>query len=169
MEMRQLWRAAVAVGMLWLLAACAGTTEVVESQNKARSPSQARIYFLRNKGVVPTLAAPDVKINGQKVGSIATGTYFSVDRPPGSYTFGVMGGLDIDGFETTVQLSAGQTYYFEIGPKTNGSPGQNLLVPALAGTAGTPTAGRGLIAAYRFYTLDAAAGAAEIEKLKTAR
>src|SRR6185503_19699383 len=88
-EMRKIWRAAVAVGMLWLLAACAGTTEVMESQGKARSASQARLYFLRNTGVVPSPSAPDVKINGQNVGSIATGTYFSVDRPPGSYTLAI--------------------------------------------------------------------------------
>jgi hypothetical protein len=44
-----------------------------------------------------------------------------------------------------------------------------VLIPVMAGTAGTPVEGSSFITAYRFYTLDAAAGAAAVGKLKAAR
>ena len=43
----------------------------------------ARLYFLRENGVLASETG--IKIDGQPVGSVSKGFYFSVDKPPGRY------------------------------------------------------------------------------------
>jgi hypothetical protein len=48
-----------------------------EPQSKQQGPRLARLYFLREKGLWATEAG--IKIDGQPVGSVSKGFYFSVD------------------------------------------------------------------------------------------
>jgi hypothetical protein len=91
------------------------------------------LYFLREKGLWATEAG--IKLDGQPVGSVSKGFYFSVDRPPGRYRITCVNPVSMD-YEAEVQIEGGQTYYFGIGTPQTGAPGQDLLNQAVSGSSG---------------------------------
>jgi hypothetical protein len=109
------------------------------------------------------------KIDGQPVGSVSKGFYFSVDRPPGRYRINCVNPVSMD-YEAEVQIEGGQTYYFGIGVPQTGAPGQNLLNQAVAGSSGqqlSPTSP--LMSGFSgaaLYQIDVAEGPAVISQLK---
>ena len=104
-----------------------------EPQSKPQGGRLARLYFLREKGLWATEAG--IKIDGQQVGSVSKGFYFSIDRPPGRYRITCVNAVSAD-YETEVQIEGGQTYYFGIGVPQTGAPAQNLLNQAVSGSSG---------------------------------
>lgn len=136
-------------------------------QPKRRDARTARLYFLREKGLIGTEVG--IKIDGRSVGSVDKGLYFSVDRPPGRYRISCVNPVSMD-YETEIQIEGGRTYYFGIGTSQVSAPGQNLLNQALAGSSGQqmqPTSP--LMAGFSgaaLYLLDATEGAAAISQLK---
>ena len=56
-----------------------------ESQAADIPAGQGRIYFFRKSGMGGVAIRPAILLNGQSVGTSAPGTYFYVDRAPGSY------------------------------------------------------------------------------------
>jgi hypothetical protein len=136
-----------------------------EPQSKRQGARLARLYFLRERGLWATEAG--IKIDGQPVGSVSKGTYFSVDRPPGRYRITCVNPVSMD-YEAEVQIEGGQTYYFGIG--THETPGQGLLLQAVAGSSGrqlpsTSPLMSGFSGAVLFQ-IDAAEGPAVISQLK---
>jgi hypothetical protein len=152
--------------LLWPVApaAAAATTPAVTAKPAPQAPSQATIYFLRPNGIVG-LGAPDILIDGQKVGELSPGTYFVVNRPPGHYTIESQGSIFHTSWQSEVDFAAGQIYFLEIGPQTTGAPGSDLLNMIFTSTSGRQLPGHGLFN-YVFYSLDAEHGRAEIAKLK---
>jgi Protein of unknown function (DUF2846) len=145
------------------LASCFQTT-AVESHVQPLDAHQARIYIIRQPSVLSSLGAPDIKVDGRLVGTLAVGSYLVVDRPPGSHRITVYGALDSVGFETEMAVGPGVSYYLELGPivKTN-IDGFRL---DSMGITGQPVAGHGgPNSPYMFYSLDAASGAASVAKL----
>ena len=137
-----------------------------EPQSKQHGTQLARLYFLREKGLWATEAG--IKIDGQPVGSVSKGFYFSVDRPPGRYTITCVNQLSTD-YEAEVQIEGGQTYYFGIGVLQTGAPGQNLLNQAVAGSSGRQLPSTSLKSAFSgtaLYQIDTAEGPAVISQLK---
>jgi hypothetical protein len=135
-------------------------------QSKQQGARLARLYFLREKGLWATEAG--IKIDGQEVGSVSKGFYFSVDRPPGRYRITCVNAVSAD-FETEIQIEGGQTYYFGIGVPQTGAPGQNLLNQAVAGSSGRQLPSTTLmsgLAGGALYQIDAAEGPAIIGQLK---
>jgi hypothetical protein len=136
-------------------------------QTKPRDARLARLYFLREKGLVGTEVG--IKIDGKPVGSVSTGLYFSLDRPPGRHRIACVNPISMD-YETEIETEAGKTYYFGIGTPQVAAPGQNLLNQALAGSSGQqmrPTSA--LMAGFSgaaLYQIDAAEGPAIISQLK---
>lgn len=170
--MGQLYRIVVAFCLALQLAACAGTS-AIESQSKQRDARLARMYFLREQGVLGALggAAPaaEIRVDGKPVGAVTNGSYIFVDRSPGLYKLSVQAGISL-AFETEAQVEAGRSYYFNIGVPRTGAPGTDLLNRAYAGGGGQQMRGQsplssGFSAAVLF-DLDPAAGAAAIEHLK---
>jgi len=170
--MGQLYRIVIAFGVALQLAGCAGTS-AIESQSKQRDSRLARMYFLREQGVLGALggAAPsaEIKVDGKPVGAVTNGSYIFVDRSPGLYKLSVQSGISL-GFETEAQVEAGKAYYFNIGVPRTGAPGTDLLNQAYAGGNGQQMRAQnplspGLSAAVLF-SLDPVAGAAAIEHLK---
>jgi len=105
------YRVVVACCLALQLAACAGTS-AVESQTKQKDGRLARLYFLREKGLIGALggtgAGAEIRIDGKSVGTEANGSYIFVDRPPGRcYTLSVENKVSM-AFETEVQVEAGQ-------------------------------------------------------------
>jgi hypothetical protein len=139
----------------------------VEPQSKQQGARLARLYFLREKGLLVTEAG--TKIDGQPVGSVSKGYYFSVDKPPGHYRITCVNPVSAD-YEAEVQIEGGQTYYFGIGTPQTGAPGQNLLNQAVSGSSGRqlpPTSP--LMAGFSgaaLYQIGAAEGPAVIGQLK---
>jgi hypothetical protein len=139
----------------------------VRPQPKLRDARIARLYFLREKGLVGTEVG--IKIDGQPVGSVAKGLYFIVDKPPGRYRIACANPISMD-YETEIQIEGGRTYYFGIGTPQVSAPGQNLLNQAVAGSSGEqmrPTSP--LMAGFSgaaLYQIDAAEGPAVISQLK---
>lgn len=138
-----------------------------ESQSQQQRARLARLYFLREKG----LWAPEagIKIDGQPVGSVSKGFYFSVDRPPGRYRITCVNPVSMD-YEAEVQIEGGQTYYFGIGVPQTGAPGQNLLNQAVAGSSGQQLSSTSpLMSGFSgaaLYQIDVAEGPAVISQLK---
>jgi hypothetical protein len=136
-------------------------------QTRPRDSRLARLYFLREKGLVGTEVG--IKIDGKPVGSVAQGLYFSSDRPPGRYRIACVNPISMD-YETEIEIEGGTTYYFGVGTPQVAAPGQNLLNQALAGSSGQqmrPTSP--LMAGFSgaaLYQIDAAEGAAVVSQLK---
>jgi len=155
--------------MLLAWCACGITTAAAQSQPSPRDQRFARLYFLRQSGVLGDLGARGkVMINEQVVGILAAGTYFHVDRPAGRYKLRVQPTVQVllpNFFETEMTLAAGQIYYFEVGAATSPT-GAGFMNAIMAGNAGKRMNGRSFNNSYQFNSLDNAAGAAEISKLK---
>jgi hypothetical protein len=138
-----------------------------EPQSKQQGVRLARLYFLREKGLWATEAG--IKIDGQPVGSVSKGFYFSVDRPPGRYRITCVNPVSKD-YEAEVQIEGGQTYYFGVGTPQTGAPAQNLLNQAVSGSSGRqlpPTSP--LMSGFSgaaLYQIDVAEGRAVISQLK---
>jgi hypothetical protein len=139
---------------------------VAAPQSKQQGARLARLYFLREKGLWATEAG--IKIDGQAVGSVSKGFYFSVDKPPGRYRIICVNSVSAD-YETEIQIEGGQTYYFGIGVPQTGAPGQNLLNQAVAGSSGRQLPSTSLMSGFAggaLYQIDAAEGPAIIGQLK---
>jgi Protein of unknown function (DUF2846) len=138
-----------------------------EPQSKQQGPRPARLYFFREKGIWATEAG--IKIDGQPVGSVSKGFYFSVDKPPGRYRITCVNPVSAD-YEAEVQIDGGQTYYFGIGTPQTGAPVQNLLNQAVSGSSGRQLPPSSpLMAGFSgaaLYQIDAAEGPAVIGQLK---
>ena len=138
-----------------------------EPQSRHQGARLARLYFLREKGLWATEAG--IKIDGQSVGSVSKGFYFSVDRPPGRYRITCVNPVSTD-YEAEVQIEGGQTYYFGIGTPQTGAPGQDLLNHVVSGSSGRQLRSTSLLMAgfsgAALYQIDAAEGPAVISQLK---
>lgn len=163
---------AICLAVQSVLGGCAGPS-ALESQVKQRDARLARMYFLREARLVALygrVATTEIKIDGKPVGAVIGGTYFFVDRPPGTYKLSADTGPLAMAYEAETRVEAGQTYYFGIGTPQTAAPGQNLLNQAVGGSSGEqmrPTSPfMGGFSAAAFYQMEAATGAAAIAELK---
>ena len=172
--MRQIISWCLTLCVIALFGGCASSQSVetalesqTQSQSKPRDARHARLYFLREKGLIGTEVG--IKIDGKPVGSVAKGLYFSVDRPPGRYRISCVNPISMD-FETEIQIEGGRSYYFGIGTPQVAAPGQNLVNQALGGSSGRQMrATSPLMAGFSgaaLYQIDATEGATVIRQLK---
>lgn len=94
------------------LAACAGGPKYSEMQNTIPNlaANTGRIYIYRT-AVVGFAIQPDVKIDGEVVGSAKPDGFFYVDRPPGDYTITTSTEVKRS---LTLTLASGQTRYVRL-------------------------------------------------------
>ena len=96
--MGPLYRIVLVFCAAFQLAACAGTS-AIESQSKQKDARLARMYFLREQGVLGALGgsapAAEVKVDEKSVGAVTNGSYIFVDRPPGLYKLSVQAGISL--------------------------------------------------------------------------
>src|SRR6185295_13144796 len=125
--------------------------------------SPAHLCFIRYPSVLSGYGAPPIKVNDKPVGELAAGSYFVVQRPPGTYKITVQ---DFSkACETDVRFEPGMSHYFELGPVVRMNADE--FVAASMGVTGRPVPCRsGGDSRLMFYSLDSAAGAAAIAKLK---
>ena len=76
----------VTAALLLPLSGCATGAKYTEvaSTLPPLAPSQGRIYFYR-PSALGTAVQPDIKLNGQKVGTAKPHGFYFVDRAPGNY------------------------------------------------------------------------------------
>jgi len=149
-----------------VLSGCLETsTTTYESQSQTLDGRQARLHFIRHPSVLSRIGAPDVKVDDKLVGELGVGTYFFVDRPAGTHKITVYGAMDSVGCQADVRVEPGMSYYFEMGPIVHTNmDGFNLNSMGITGQP-VPCVRSGN-SPYMFYSLDPAAGAAAITKLK---
>jgi hypothetical protein len=84
---RTFLKLAVLAASAALLAGCA--TGMKHEQMASSMPSlkagQGRIYFLRSSSPLGAAVQPDIRLNGEVVGSSRPGGFFYLDRPAGNY------------------------------------------------------------------------------------
>lgn len=149
-----------------MLTACLETsTKTYEPQSQALDNRQARLHFIRHASVLSRIGAPDIKVDDKLVGELGVGTFFFVDRPAGMHKITVYGAMDSVGCQADVRIEPGMSYYFEMGPIVHTNmDGFNLSSMGITGQP-IPCTKSGN-SPYMFYSLDPAAGAAAIAKLK---
>jgi Flp pilus assembly protein TadG len=107
---RQMLKFAAAAAAL-ALAGCAATGakyDQVAASMPALKANEGRIYFMRDTGVWGAALRPDIKLNGQVVGTSQQSGFFYVDRPAGNYT--VTAATETEK-TLTFALAAGETKY----------------------------------------------------------
>lgn len=140
----------------------------VRFQPKPQDARLARLYFLRERGY-PGMAT-SIKVDGQTVGSVSKGFYFSVDRPPGRYRLASVNPLAMD-YESEIQIEAGRSYYIGLGVLQAGPTFQNVVNQTFAGSSGEqmrPTSAlMAGFSAVALYQIDATQGPAILSQLKS--
>ena len=102
-----------------LLAGCATGGARYADVNVAApklAPDRGRIYFYRSTSFVGVAIQPDIKLNGESVGSAAPGGFFFVDRTRGNYV--ASSATEVES-KLAFPLAAGETKYV----RTSISPG----------------------------------------------
>jgi len=102
-----------------LLAGCATGGARYADVNVAApklAPDRGRIYFYRSTSIVGVAVQPDIKLNGESVGSAAPGGFFFVDRTRGNYV--ASSATEVES-KLAFALAAGETKYV----RTSISPG----------------------------------------------
>jgi hypothetical protein len=92
-------------------------TAPLESQTQVQDKRHARIYVLRESSLLYSGGAPNVKINGQNVGTVASSSSFFVDRPPGSYVITLETPLVPGRYAANVTMGAGAVHYLKVAPE----------------------------------------------------
>lgn len=98
-----------------LLSACASGPKFadVEKSIPTMKPGEGRIYFFRSNSMMGAALQPDLRLNGQVVGSSKPGGFFYVDRPAGNY---VASAATETEKTASFKLEAGETKYLRTSP-----------------------------------------------------
>jgi len=151
----------VSLGILLLSAAC--STTALESQSKTQDARQARVYFLRSTVTIGGVAAV-IKVNDQKVGTLANNSHLFVDRDPCRYKLSVETPMETGRYSTTVQLRPSSTYYVALEQRPEFIAGMMVagVAAGIVEQANAPeNSGR-----FKLTLLDQNAGAAMLQRLK---
>jgi hypothetical protein len=143
------------------------------AQAKPKDSRQARLYFLREKGIFGAMggiaASSEILIDGKSV-KVEMGSFFVVDRPPGLAKIASHMKMSMTDYEIEIPIEAGKTYYFGVGTQRTGPPVQDLLNQAIAGSSGqqirSSSPFKSAFAGAGLFRLEPAAGAGAIEKLR---
>jgi Protein of unknown function (DUF2846) len=163
----------ISIGFLlfWPLvtAAAAAPSSGMKAKPPAAAGGHATIYFLRPSGflnLAKFTSPPAISFDGHKIGELPTGAYFIANLAAGHHTLGAKGSFLDGGRDTEIDLTAGQTYFLEIGTRQTGAPGQDLANMLVSGVRGRELPGHGFLGDIAFYQIDAEHGRAEIATLK---
>lgn len=109
--MKSLFKTAVLICVLFSLGCASGPKYAEVAQTiPDLSPDQGRIFIYRNS-VLGAAITPDVKLNGEVIGSSAAKGFYFVDRSPGAYK--MMTSTEVDRSLSFV-LEAAQTRFVRL-------------------------------------------------------
>lgn len=89
-------------------------------------PGEGRIYFLRSSSMLGAAVQPDIRLNGQVVGTSKPGGFFFVDRPAGNYVAAASTETEKTASFT---LQAGETKYIRSSVSMGALVGRVILEP----------------------------------------
>ena len=102
-------------GVALLAVGCASGPKYSEMAAKMPNlkPGDGRVYFYRESSMMGAAVQPDIRLNGQVVGTSKPGGYFYVDRPAGTYVAAASTETEKTASFT---LDAGETKYLKSAP-----------------------------------------------------
>jgi hypothetical protein len=172
-------RPAAALGVLFLVAACAtappgdmnvpaGTSApavntsapALTTSIKPQSPQQTRIYVLRDPEVHSELAYPGIKIDDQSIGDLAPAKFLFADRAPGQHVVAVY--LLHNYYPLTLTTRPGSVHYVRL---TLRPAIETLLLSSGLLIAAAERAATGRSGAYILIEMSEAEGRALMQKL----
>ena len=110
-------RRTLMVATLFLvLAGCATTGKEYSEMQSSVSPlkqGEGRVYFYRESSMVGAAVQPEIRLNGDDVGTSTPGGFFFVDRPAGSYQ--AHAATEVDRM-ISFTLADGETKYIRTSP-----------------------------------------------------
>jgi hypothetical protein len=132
---RDFLRFAVAAACIAVLAGCASGVKYKEMESSIPSlqPDQGRVYFFRSASMLGAAVQPDIRLNGEVVGTSKPGGFFFVDRPAGNYMASTSTETEKSASFT---LQGGETKYLRT------SPSFGLLVGRIVVELETPEKAR---------------------------
>jgi len=85
--MNMLYKAVSVTTLALLMTGCASGPKHAEVKSSIPeiAADKGRIYFYRSSSMVGAAIQPDIKLNGEVVGTSVPGGFFFVDRTPGNY------------------------------------------------------------------------------------
>lgn len=112
----------------------------------------------------------DVVVDDKRVGKVASGSYLSVDRPPGRHKITIKPLIDVASAEHEFHAEAGRSYYFVVNIKGGTSAvvsgGFVMAIPMPGTSVGKPVGERNFMSGIYLGALDDAAGKAMLTDLK---
>jgi hypothetical protein len=165
----QTLRALLFALLMGLPAADALAASAREATRTASGSGGATIYFVRAPGI-KGFWVPDIVVDNQKIGALLPASVLVAHRPTGHHTIDIPAFSILSGsLHSEIDITAGQTYYLELGPYAD-APGTHLLMALMSGGAGArgkmlPGSGG---SSWRFYEVDAELGRELIGKAKSA-
>lgn len=114
--MKAILKLATAATMVAVLAGCAASGakyDEVASSMPSLKADQGRVYFLRSSSMVGAAVQPDIRLNGEVVGTSKPGGFFYVDRTAGNYTASTSTETEKS---ASFSLAAGETKYLRTSP-----------------------------------------------------
>ncbi len=157
------------MGLMAATDASAANAGDATAKPKPSGAGGATIYFVRAQGI-KGFWVPDIVVDKQKVGALLPASVLVAHRPTGHHTIDIPAFSVLSGsLHSEIDVTAGQTYYLELGPYAD-APGTHLLMALMsagAGARGKMLPGSGG-SSWRFYEVDADLGRELIAKAKSA-
>jgi len=125
------------VGTLALLAGCAGSGpkfQEMKSSLPVLRQGDGRVFFMRSGSMFGAAIQPEIRLNGEVVGTSVPGGFFFVDRAAGNYE--AHASTEVER-KLTFTLAAGETKYVRTSPSFGVLVGRinfDLVDPAQAAT-----------------------------------
>jgi len=112
---RTFLKLSAAAACLAVLAGCASGVKYQDMASAMPSlkANQGRVYFFRSSSMVGAAIQPDIRLNGEVVGTSKPGGFFFVDRPAGSYSASTSTETEKS---ASFALQAGETKYLRTSP-----------------------------------------------------
>lgn len=133
-------RVLAALAFAVALAGCAASGPKY-SETAASMPSvkreEGRIFFYRSSSFVGAAVQPDIRLNGQVVGTSKPGGFFYVDRPAGNYVASASTETEKT---ASFNLETGETKYLKMTPSIGILVGRIVISIEPAGKARTELA-----------------------------
>lgn len=113
--MKTILKFAAAAAVVLVLAGCASGVKYQEmaSTMPTLQAEQGRIYFLRSSSMLGAAIQPEIRLNGEVVGTSKPGGFFFVDRPAGTFTAATSTETEKS---ASFSLQAGETKYLRTSP-----------------------------------------------------
>ncbi len=98
---------------IFVITSCASSTPVATTDLPAAEPDKGLVIFYRMSSMSGKTMRFDISYEGGSIGQLLSGTVLHKQLEPGKHSFSTQG-VSVDGADSiTVNIEAGETYYFK--------------------------------------------------------